>query len=70
MHTIKEQLQEIKVLALKICEISENYKMGFITISEMLYQIQNVDHNIECIKSSIRNEYGINETAIDLMLQM
>lgn len=64
------QLNELCVLAMQVCEITDNYKMGFLSINEMIYQIQSVTQDIEFLKSEIRKEYGINDTAITLMLTL
>jgi hypothetical protein len=70
MEAIKNQLSEMCKLACEISDISYNFKMGFISLPEMLGQIKTIEYKIECIKFEIRNEFDINDNAIHLLLQM
>jgi hypothetical protein len=70
MKTIQQQLSEIRNSCNLIKDIVNNYECGFITITEMLGQISNVQHDVICIKNEISIEYDINLKAIDLMLTM
>jgi hypothetical protein len=70
MRTIHSQLAEIKKSAEVIRSITENYSCGFITIVEMLAQIQTIQNGINGTKAEIEIEYGINTQAVDLMLTM
>ena len=67
MNTIKQQLEKITDCAHSICEITENWKMGFITINEMSAQIMYEQLKMNAIKTEIKNEYDINDNAISLM---
>jgi hypothetical protein len=70
MKTIHNQLAEIKKSAEVIRSITENYQCGFITIVEMLAQINDVQRVVNGTKAEIEIEYGINTQAVDLMLTM
>ena len=70
MTTIKQQLQLIKNEASNVLEITENYKMGFITVTEMMGQLLSVTAQVDALKNEIKKEYNINDVAIALMLQM
>ena len=70
MTTIKQQLQLIKNEASNVLEITENYKMGFITVTEMMGQLLSVTAQVDVLKNEIKKEYNINDVAIALMLQM
>jgi hypothetical protein len=68
---IKQKLQLINNEASNVIEITENYKMGFITVSELMGQLMIVAMNVEVIKNEIKDEYNINDDdVISLMLQM
>jgi hypothetical protein len=67
MNTIKQQLKRITECAYTICEITENWKMGFITINEMSAQIMEAQLKMDSIRTEIKNEYDINDNAISLM---
>ena len=70
MRTIKQKLELINSEGSNVIEITENYKMGFITVTEMMGQLMSVAMNVEAIKEEIKTEYNINNEAIQLMLQM
>ena len=70
MTTIKQQLQLIHSEGSNVLEITENYKMGFITVTELMGQLMSVAMKVEEIKEEIKTEYNINNEAISLMLQM
>ena len=70
MTTIKQQLQLIHSEASNVLEITENYKMGFITVTEMMGQLLSVTAQVDALKNEIKKEYNINDVAISLMLQM
>lgn len=70
MRTLKQNLDLITSEGSNVIEITENYKMGFISVNEMLHQIMSVAMNVEVIKNEIKDEYNINDNAISLMLQM
>jgi len=70
MTTIKQKLQLINNEGSNVIEITENYKMGFITVTEMMGQLMSVAMKVEEIKEEIKTEYNINNEAIALMLQM
>jgi hypothetical protein len=70
MKTIHSQLAEIKKSVETIESIITNYKCGFITIVEMLAQINDVQRVVNGTKAEIEIEYGINTAAVDLMLTM
>ena len=70
MKTIQSQLSEIRNSCNLIKDIVNNYECGFITISEMLGQIADVQFNVMCIKNEICAEYDINMKASNLMLTM
>jgi hypothetical protein len=70
MRTIKQKLQLINNEGSNVLEITENYKMGFITVTELMGQLMSVAMQVEVIKAEIKTEYNINDEAIALMLQM
>lgn len=70
MKSIHQQLSEINNTATSVDVILANYKMGFITISEMWGQINDVEIDMERVKSEIMADYGVNEAAINLMLTL
>jgi hypothetical protein len=70
MTTIKQQLQLINNEGSNVLEITENYKMGFITVTEMMGQLMSVTMQVEATKTEIKKEYNINDVAIALLLQM
>jgi hypothetical protein len=70
MTTIKQQLQLIHSEGSNVLEITENYKMGFITVTEMMGQLLSVTAQVDALKNEIKKEYNINDVAIALMLQM
>ncbi len=70
MTTIKQKLQLINNEGSNVIEITENYKMGFITVTELMGQLMSVAMQVEVIKAEIKTEYNINDEAIALMLQM
>ena len=70
MKTIKQKLELINSEGSNVLEITENYKMGFITVTELMGQLMSVAMNVEAIKEEIKTEYNINNEAIQLMLQM
>jgi hypothetical protein len=70
MRTIKQKLQLIHSEGSNVLEITENYKMGFITVTELMGQLMSVAMKVEEIKEEIKTEYNINNEAISLMLQM
>ena len=67
---IKQKLELINSEGSNVLEITENYKMGFITVTEMMGQLLSVTAQVDAIKKEIKTEYGINDMAISLMLQM
>ena len=70
MKSIQTELADIKNSATLIEGIVTNYKCGFVTITEMLAQINDVQICVEQAKNAIENEYSINRNAIDLMLTL
>lgn len=70
MRTLKQNLDLITSEGSNVIEITENYKMGFITVTELMGQLMSVAMNVEAIKEEIKTEYNINNEAIQLMLQM
>ena len=70
MRTIKQKLELINSEGSNVLEITENYKMGFITVTELMGQLMSVAMKVEAIKEEIKTEYNINNEAIQLMLQM
>jgi hypothetical protein len=70
METIQSQLLKIKQSVNDVEEIVSNYKIGLISISEMWGQINCAQDRVECIKSDIQLEYGINRNAVNLMLNL
>jgi hypothetical protein len=70
MKTIQTELADIKNSATLIEGIVTNYKCGFITLTEMLAQIDDVQRCVELSKEAIANEYGINRNAVNLMLTL
>jgi hypothetical protein len=70
MTTIQQQLSQINEFAQQIVKNVNDYQAGFITMNEMTVQVYFMTLEITKAKVSICNEYGINETAVDLMLNM
>jgi hypothetical protein len=70
MRTIKQKLELINSEGSNVIEITENYKMGFITVTELMGQLMSVAMQVEVIKADIKTEYNINDEPIQLMLQM
>lgn len=67
---IKQKLKLINSEGSNVLEITENYKMGFITVTEMMGQLMSVTAQVDAIKAEIKKEYGINDSAISLLLLM
>ena len=70
MKTIKQKLQLINNEGSNVLEITENYKMGFITVTEMMGQLTAVTSQVDALKTEIKKEYNINDVAIALLLKM
>jgi ACT domain-containing protein len=68
MKTIKGQLQEIHTLGNSVLEITQNYSMGFISVTEMMMQISSVKIEMDNVREDIRDEYMINDIAINILL--
>jgi len=70
MKTLKSQLQNIIGLTNSINAINQDYSMGFLTPPEFTSQLQVVLIQIDAVRKSIRDEYEINDNAINLMLML
>jgi len=70
MKTLKSQLQNIIGLTNSINAINQDYSMGFLTPTEFTSQLQVVLIQIDAVRKSIRDEYEINDNAINLMLML
>ena len=67
---IKKRLDQIKGQKEVIDNVLTNYNMGLITVIEMYGQIGDVLESVESLKKDIKKDYGINDSAIQLMLLM
>ena len=70
MKTLKSQLQNIIGLTNSINAINQDYSLGLLTPTEFTSQLQVVLIQIDAVRKSIRDEYEINDNAINLMLML
>lgn len=70
MKTIKSQLEQIHKLGNSVPEITKNYECGFITVMEMMGQINEVHTQMGKIILEICEEHKINQNAVYLMLNL
>jgi hypothetical protein len=70
MRTIQQQIKEIKMQSKEFENVVNNYNMGLITMSEKHKQLTDILISIDCISKEIQKEYGINQIAVNLMLEL
>lgn len=70
METIHSQIKAIKMQSKEFENVVNNYNMGFITMSEKHNQLTDILITIDKKSKEIQKEYGINSTAINLMLEL
>ena len=70
MKTISQELDNLRKIAGQAPKITEDYLCGFITASEMMGQLSelNVMYSEECLR--VCEEYEINMNGLNLMLQL
>lgn len=70
MKTIREELESLRKIAGQAPKITEDYLCGFLTASEMMGQLSelNVVYSEECLR--VCAEYDINMNGLNLMLQL
>lgn len=70
METIHSQIKAIKMQSKELENVVNNYNMGLITMSEKHNQLIDILASIDKISKDIQKEYGINSTAVNLMLEL
>lgn len=68
MNTIQTKIAAIQGMGGEVSSIVKNYECGFITITEMMGQIDSVRNKIVDMKWEIVNEYQVTMACVDLML--
>lgn len=70
METIHGQIKAIKMQSKELENVVNNYNMGLITMSEKHNQLVDILVTIDKKSKEIQKEYGINSTAVNLMLEL
>lgn len=70
METIHSQIKAIKMQSKELENVVNNYNMGLITMSEKHNQLVDILVTIDKKSKEIQKEYGINSTAVNLMLEL